>query len=81
MWEAHHDFSLRSFLFINIASTESMSGALVEKNEATPPEAPMISDEWGVIQGISRARGVDAAPGAAAAAKGRSSQPQSISKA
>lgn len=58
-----------------------MPGALGEENEATPPEASMILDEWGVIQGISRAERVDLMPGAAAAGKGRSSQPQSISKA
>lgn len=58
-----------------------MSGALGEENEASPPEASMILDEWGVIQGISRAERLDLMPGAAAAGKGRSSQPQSISKA
>lgn len=59
MWEAHHDFSLGSFLFINIASIGSASGALAEKNRATPPEAPVIRDEWGVIQRLSRAGGVE----------------------
>lgn len=58
-----------------------MSGALGEENEATPLEAATILDEWSVIQGICRAERVDLMPGAAAAAKGRSSQPQSIYKA
>lgn len=41
----------------------------------------MVLDEWGVIQGMSRAQRLVLMPGAAAAGKGRSSQPQSISKA
>ena len=80
--EAHHPFSLRIYLLINIASIESLSGVLGEENEATLPEASVILDEWGVIQGISRAERVDLMPGAAAAAgEGRSSQTQSLSKA
>lgn len=59
----------------------SLSGVLGEENEATPAEASVILDEWGVIQGISRAERVDLMPGAAAAGEGRSSQPQSLSKA
>ncbi len=53
--EAHHPFSLCNYFLINIASIESLLGVLGEENEATPPEASVILDEWGVIQGISRA--------------------------
>lgn len=47
--EAHQPFSLRNYLLINIASIESLSGVLGEENEATPPDASVILDEWGVI--------------------------------
>lgn len=59
MWEARHDCALSSSLFKNIASIGSMCGALTEKNEATPPEAAVIWDEWGVIQRQSRVEGVE----------------------
>lgn len=78
--EAHHLFSLCSYLLINIASIESLAGVLGEENEATPPEDSVILDEWGVIQGICRAQRVDLTPSTAAAGEGRSSQPQSLSK-
>lgn len=74
-------FHSATYLLINIASIESLSGVLGEENEATLPEDSVILDEWGVIQGISRAERVDLMPGAAAAGEGRSSQPQSLSKA
>lgn len=63
--EAHHPFSFCSYLLINIASIENLSGVLGEENEATLPEASVILDEWGVIQGLSRAERVDLMPGAA----------------
>ena len=58
-----------------------MPGAPGEENEASLSKASMTLDEWGVTQGISRAARADLMPGAAAAAKGHSSQPQSIPKA
>ena len=79
--ETHDLFSLWSYLLINIASIESLSGVLGEENQATPPEDSVISDEWGVIQGISRAGREDLMPSAAAVGEGRSSQPQLLSKA
>ena len=54
---------------------------LGEEKEAFLPGASVILDEWGVIQGISRAERLDVMPGAAAAVKAVSSQPQSLSKA
>lgn len=62
--EAHHPSSLHIYLLINIASIESLSGVLGEENEATPTEASVIFDEWGVVRGISRAERVDLMPGA-----------------
>lgn len=37
----------------------SETGALTEKNEASPPEAPVIRNEWGVIQKLGRVGGVE----------------------
>lgn len=53
------------------------------EGEATQPTASVILHEWGEIQGISRAEKVDVMPCSAAAAvgEGRSSHPQSLSKA